>query len=111
MRNYRGLADTSRGKALVDLVLEEAGRGGRGHELAVDFPGDASVLHDFPVAELDLQHLCVGVVACAADLARVDALALHGHSRVKVIVSPARTEANSRASPSMRPRILHGLTS
>src|SRR5262249_15032000 len=63
-----------------DLVLEETGRRGRGHELAVDLRRDAAVLHDLAVAELDLEQLCLGIVARAPDLARIDALALHAHS-------------------------------
>src|SRR5262252_859830 len=109
--NYRDLADASRGKALVDLVLEEAGRRGRGHELPVNFGRHAAELQDLTVAELDLQQLRLGVVADAPDLARIDALALHGYSRDTVMVSPPRTEAKSRASPSMRPSTLQGLTS
>src|SRR5262245_54598560 len=104
--NYMDLADSSRGKALVDLVLEEAGRRGRGHELAVHLRRHASILDDLAVAELELQQLRLGVVARAADLARVDALALHGHSRVTVIASPERAVASCLGSPSMRPSTL-----
>src|SRR5215831_11685848 len=92
--NYRDLADASRGKALVDLVLEEAGGRGCRHELPVDLGRHAAVLHDLAVAELDLQQLRLGIVARAPDLARIDALSLHGHSKVSVMLSPLRTDAS-----------------
>src|SRR6266704_5011604 len=80
--HYRAgsLSEASRRKALVDLVLEEARRRRRGHELAMHFGRDAAVLIDPAVAELDLQDLRLGVVADRADLARIDALAFHVHS-------------------------------
>src|SRR6266700_2137432 len=80
--HYRAgsLPKTTRRKALVDLVLKEAGRRGRGHELAVYLGRHAPVLDHFAVAELDLQHLRLGVVPDRADLARIDALAFHVHS-------------------------------
>src|SRR5712691_6734236 len=80
--HYRAgsLSEATRRKALVDLVLEEARRRGRGHELAVYLGRHAPVLDHFAVAELDLQHLRLGVVADRADLARIDALAFHVHS-------------------------------
>src|SRR2546425_13028014 len=77
--HYRAgsLPKATRRKALVDLVLEEARRRGRGHELAVHFGRNAAVLIDPAVAELDFQHLRLGVVADRADLARIDAFAFH----------------------------------
>src|SRR6266446_310431 len=89
-----------RRKALVDLVLEEARRRGRGHELAVHFGRDAAVGEQPAVAEFDFENLRLGVVADRADLARIDALALHGHSIVMVIASPKLTvQAPSARSP------------
>src|SRR6266849_10403741 len=84
------LLQARRGKTLVDLVLEEAGRRGRRHELAVHFGRHASVLHDLAVAELDLQDLRLGVVARRADLARIDAFAFHAASLVVCATTPAR---------------------
>src|SRR5262245_3753224 len=72
-----GLADAGRGKALVDLVLEEARRRRRGHELPVHLGRDAAVLHDLSVAELDLEKLRLRVVAHSSDLARADPLSVH----------------------------------
>src|SRR6266545_5128043 len=66
-----------RRKTFVDLVLEEARRRGRGHELAMDLGRNSAVLDQPAVAELDLQNLRLGVVAGRADLARVDAYAFH----------------------------------
>ncbi len=72
------LLQPRRGKALVDLVFEEARRRGRGHELAVHFGRDPAVLIDPAVAELDLQDLRLGVVACSLpgrlryDASRID---------------------------------------
>src|SRR5258708_3492381 len=50
--HYRAgsLSEATRRKALVDLVLEEAGRRGRRHELAVHFGRDATVLDDLAIA-------------------------------------------------------------
>src|SRR5882672_341235 len=97
-------------KTLVDLVLEEARCGWRRHELAVHLGGNAPVLDQFAVAELDLQHLRFEVVAGRADLARVDAFSFHGHSRDTVRLSPERTEASCRGSPSIAPSTLQRVT-
>src|SRR6266581_6713116 len=82
------LLQARRGKALVDLVLEEARRRGRGSELTVHFGRDAAVLIDPAVAELDFEHLRFGVVAYRADLARIDAFAFHAASRVVCATGP-----------------------
>src|SRR6266702_6534478 len=89
--HYRAgsLSEASRRKALVDLVLEEARRRRRGHELAMHFGRDAAVLIDPAVAELDLQDLRLGVVADRADLARIDAFAFHAASQVVCATTPA----------------------
>jgi len=83
------LLQARRGKALVDLVLEEARRRGRGHELAVHFGRHAAVLDHPAVTELDLQQLRFGIVAGRADLARIDAFAFHAASQVVCATTPA----------------------
>src|SRR5882672_2370275 len=100
----------ARRKVLVDLVLEKARRRRRRHELAVHLGGDTAVLDQFPVAELDLQNLRLGVVAGRADLARVDAFSLHAHSNATLMPSPLRIEARCRGSPSIMPRTLQRVT-
>src|SRR6266700_6389254 len=79
----------ARRKTFVDLVLEEARRRGRRHELAVHFGRNPAVLIDPAVAELDLQELRLGVVARRADLARIDAFAFHAASQVVCATTPA----------------------
>src|SRR5712672_2860135 len=79
---YGVLLYTDRRKTLVDLVLEEARRRGRRHELAMDLRRNSTVLDQLAVAEFDLQQLRLRVVTDRADPARIDALALHGHSMV-----------------------------
>src|SRR5882672_1376144 len=108
---YGVLLYPARGETFVDLVREEARCRGRRHELAMDLGRNSAVLDQPSVAELDLQSLRLRIVADRADLARVDALSLHDHSTVTLIVSPLRTEANWRGSPSIRPSTLQGLTS
>src|SRR5712692_1666236 len=83
------LLQRRRGKALVDLVLEEARRRGRRHELAVHFGRDAPVGEQPAVAEFDFENLGLGVVADRADLARIDAFAFHAASRVVCATTPA----------------------
>ncbi len=89
--HYRAgsLSEATRRKALVDLVLEEAGRRGRRHELAVHFGRDATVLDDLAIAEFDFERLRLGVVADRADLARIDAFAFHAASQVVCATTPA----------------------
>src|ERR1700693_469064 len=100
----------ARRKVLVDLVLEKAGRRSPRHELAVHLGGDAAVLDELAVAELDLQQLRLRVVAYRADLARGDAFSFHGDSSDTVMLSPERTEASCRGSPSIMPRTLQRVT-
>src|SRR5258708_6111168 len=107
---YGVLLYTDRRKTFVDLVLEETRRRGRRHELAMDLRRNSTVLDQLAVAELDLQHLRLRVVTDRADLARVDALSFHGHSSDTVMLSPERTEASCRGSPSIVPRTLQRVT-
>src|SRR5882762_4447569 len=93
----------ARRKVLVDLVFEKTGRRRRRHELPVHFRGNAAVLEELAVAELDFQCLRLRVVADRADPARVDAFSLHGHSSDTVMLSPLRTEPSRRGSPSIMP--------
>src|SRR5258706_134032 len=103
---YGDLLYPARRKTLVDLVLEEARRRRRRHELAVHLGGDTAVLDQPAVAELDLQHLRLRIVTDRADPARIDSFPLHDHSMVTAIASPLRTEASCRGSPSIRPSTL-----
>src|SRR6185295_15645314 len=75
---------------LFDLVVEEGGRVGRGHEAAVDLGIDADVLVDLAIGELHFQRLRALVVADRAQLRRIDALSLH-QAFSTLILSPDLT--------------------
>src|SRR6267378_4800300 len=107
---HRDLLYAGRRKTFVDLVFEKARRRRRGHELAMDLGRNSTVLDQPTVAEFDLQNLRLHVVAGRADLARVDAFSFHGHSSDTAMLSPLRTEASCRGSPSIMPSTLQRVT-
>jgi len=80
-----------RGESFLDIVLEETVRRRRGHEAAVQFSGDAAVLHDVAAGKLHLQRLTRWFVAHRTDLRGIHSLTVHGVPLGRARGKPDRT--------------------